>query len=91
MQKVELGEDEEDEEAEEQEEDENSHKEDSGVIPQEKPLDPRAGRVDVELPQLPFDPLAIAELIKQYKFHPKSTTKTRRQIMRLIREYVDCN
>lgn len=49
-------------------------------------LDPRAGRVDVELPQLPFDPLEIAELIKEYKFHPKSTAKTRRQIMRLIRE-----
>lgn len=54
----------------------------------EKALDPRAGRVDVELPQINFNAKKIAELIKQYKFHPSSTTKSRRQIARLIEEYV---
>ncbi|KAF7404635.1 hypothetical protein HZH66_003541 [Vespula vulgaris] len=55
----------------------------------EKALDPRAGRVDVELPQINFNAKKIAELIKQYKFHPSSTTKSRRQIARLIEEFTE--
>lgn len=51
-----------------------------------KPLDPRAGRVDVELPQLPFNPKKIAEVLAQYKFHPSSTARSRRQLRRLINE-----
>lgn len=52
----------------------------------EKPLDPRAGRVNVELPQIPFSAKKIATLLAQYKFHPLSTTKSRRQLRRLIKE-----
>ncbi|KAK2585967.1 hypothetical protein KPH14_010544 [Odynerus spinipes] len=52
-------------------------------------LDPRAGRVDVELPQINFDAKKIAELIKQYRFHPSSTAKSRRQIARLIQEFTE--
>ncbi|XP_047346120.1 ribosomal RNA processing protein 1 homolog [Vespa velutina] len=55
----------------------------------EKALDPRAGRVDVELPQISFNAKKIVELIKQYKFHPLSTTKSRRQIARLIEEFTE--
>lgn len=55
----------------------------------EKPLDPRAGRVDVELPQIKFNAKKIAELIKQYRFHPSSTAKSRRQIARLIQEFTE--
>ncbi|XP_043278275.1 ribosomal RNA processing protein 1 homolog [Venturia canescens] len=80
MQKVEL------DDREQEVEDESSESVQSQTAEQ-KPLDPRAGRVDVELPQLPFDPSAIAELLQEYKFNPKSTTKTRRQMMRLIREF----
>ncbi|XP_076641671.1 ribosomal RNA processing protein 1 homolog Nnp-1 isoform X2 [Halictus rubicundus] len=60
-------------------------------IPQsniEKVLDPRAGRVDVELPQIPFNPKKIVTLLTQYKYHPSSTTKSRRQLHRLIKEFM---
>ncbi|XP_078043064.1 ribosomal RNA processing protein 1 homolog Nnp-1 [Augochlora pura] len=53
-----------------------------------KALDPRAGRVDVELPQIPFNPKDIVTLLTQYKYHPSSTTKSRRQLQRLIKEFV---
>jgi len=56
----------------------------------EKPLDPRAGRVNVELPQIPFDAANIVELLKQYRFHWQSSSKSRRQISRLLAEYVLC-
>ena len=56
----------------------------------EKPLDPRAGRVNVELLQIPFDAPSIIKLLKQYRFHWQSTSKSRRQISRLITEYVCC-
>ncbi|XP_071858035.1 ribosomal RNA processing protein 1 homolog Nnp-1 isoform X1 [Bombus fervidus] len=55
----------------------------------EKPLDPRAGRIDVELPQIPFNPRQIADLLNKYKFHSSSTTKSRRQLRRLIKEYIE--
>lgn len=55
-----------------------------------KPLDPRAGNVDVELSQIPFDPKQISILLNEYNFHPSSTTKSRRQLRRLIIEYVKC-
>ncbi|XP_076665318.1 ribosomal RNA processing protein 1 homolog Nnp-1 [Andrena cerasifolii] len=55
----------------------------------EKPLDPRAGRVNVELPQIPFNAKKIAVLLAQYKFHPSSTTKSRRQLRRLINEFTE--
>ena len=56
----------------------------------EKPLDPRAGNVDVELSQIPFDPKQISTLLNEYKFHPSTTTKSRRQLQHLIKEYVKC-
>lgn len=54
------------------------------------PLDPRAGRIDVELPQIPFDAANIVKLLKQYRFHWQSSSKSRRQISRLLAEYVLC-
>ncbi|XP_076231430.1 ribosomal RNA processing protein 1 homolog Nnp-1 [Calliopsis andreniformis] len=55
----------------------------------EKPLDPRAGRVDVELPQIPFNAEAIATLLTQYKFHSSSTTQSRRQLRCLIKDFTE--
>ncbi|XP_014485003.1 PREDICTED: ribosomal RNA processing protein 1 homolog isoform X2 [Dinoponera quadriceps] len=52
-----------------------------------KPLDPRAGRVDVELPQIPFNPAEIVKLLVNYKFYPQSTAKSRRQLARILEEY----
>lgn len=51
----------------------------------EKPLDPRAGRVDVELPQIPFDAKEIVTLLSQYKFHSSSTAQSRRQLRYLVK------
>jgi ribosomal RNA-processing protein 1 len=50
------------------------------------PLDPRAGRVDVEIPQLPFNPIDIISLLKEFKFYKLSTTKSRKIINQLITE-----
>jgi len=57
---------------------------------QSKPLDPRAGRVNVDLPQLPFDAAKIAQSLEKYRFHPLSTSKSRRQVLKLIEAYVLC-
>ncbi|XP_011871319.1 PREDICTED: ribosomal RNA processing protein 1 homolog [Vollenhovia emeryi] len=53
----------------------------------EKPLDPRAGRVNVELPQIPFNAAKIVKLLTEYTLHPSSTARSRRQVMRLLEEY----
>ncbi|PBC31335.1 ribosomal RNA processing protein 1 homolog [Apis cerana] len=55
----------------------------------EKSLDPRAGRIDVDLPQIPFNSEKIAILLNKYKFHPSSTTKSRRQLRHLIQEFTE--
>jgi len=54
----------------------------------EKPLDPRAGRVDVQLPQIPFNAAEIVKMLSVHHFHPSSKTKSRRQLSRLLEEYV---
>ncbi|XP_066592488.1 ribosomal RNA processing protein 1 homolog [Prorops nasuta] len=53
----------------------------------QKPLDPRAGKVDVELPQIPFNAKYIVKLLTKHKFHSLNTTKGRRQLLRLINEF----
>lgn len=70
----------------EDDEDEAQGEESEDSATKQKALDPRAGRVDVEIPQLPFDPVQIASLLKENKFHKSSTTKTRKHITRLIDE-----
>ncbi|XP_076635230.1 ribosomal RNA processing protein 1 homolog Nnp-1 [Colletes latitarsis] len=55
----------------------------------EKVLDPRAGRVNVELPQIPFNAKKIVTLLTQYKFHSSSTAKSRRQLNSLINEFTE--
>lgn len=54
----------------------------------EKPLDPRAGKVDVELPQIPFDAAKLADLLLQYRFHPLSTAKSQKRLLKLSSQYV---
>ncbi|KAK1124439.1 hypothetical protein K0M31_006794 [Melipona bicolor] len=55
----------------------------------EKSLDPRAGNVDVELSQIPFNPKQISTLLNKYKFHPSTTTKSRRQLQHIIKEFTE--
>ncbi|XP_015437069.1 PREDICTED: ribosomal RNA processing protein 1 homolog [Dufourea novaeangliae] len=55
----------------------------------EKTLDARAGRVDVELPQISFNAKKIVTLLSQYKYHPSSTTKSRRYLNCVIKEFME--
>ncbi|KAJ8984027.1 hypothetical protein NQ317_012251 [Molorchus minor] len=52
-----------------------------------KPLDPRAGRVDVELPQIRFKPKLIADALLEYKFDKDSNTKSRHLITGLAEQF----
>ncbi|XP_046419576.1 ribosomal RNA processing protein 1 homolog [Neodiprion fabricii] len=88
MQKVEEDESDEDEPDEDDNEQKSDFDDDHQIDNiEERPLDPRAGRVDVDLPQLPVNGKAIADMVMNYRFHPSSTTKSRRQIVRVAKEY----
>ena len=82
MERIELS----DEEAEDEDDEESNHKLETKLQPKEQILDPRAGKVDVEIPQVPFDPTQISNLLKEQKFHKLSTTQSRKEISRLISE-----
>ncbi|XP_046743593.1 ribosomal RNA processing protein 1 homolog [Diprion similis] len=83
MQKVEVDESDEDDNEEKSDSDDDRPIDNAD----EKPLDPRAGRVDVDLPQLPVNAKVMADMVMNYRFHPSSTTKSRRQIVRVAKEY----
>jgi len=103
VQKVEVSEDDDDEDNDDEDNDDedNDDKDDDKELSieekelsieeknlQSKPLDPRAGRVNVDLPQLPFDPANIAQILEEHRFHSSSTSKSRRQVLKLIEQYV---
>lgn len=56
----------------------------------DKPLDPRAGRVNVDLPPIYFDAAQIVQLLSQYRFHTTLTSRSRRQLKKLLEQYVLC-
>lgn len=51
-----------------------------------KPLDPRAGRIDVELPQIKFSAKKISEALMNYKFDKNSTKRGRNMITVLAKQ-----
>ncbi|CAG9814854.1 unnamed protein product [Phaedon cochleariae] len=53
----------------------------------ENTLDPRAGRVNVELPQIKFNPKSIVAALSESKFHKNSTTQSRKIINVLIEQF----
>ena len=77
MQLVELDE-------EDADEDLNNFEDIPGLNESQKPLDPRAGRVNVEIPQLPFNPKEISDLLAEHKFDKSSTVLSRKHINVLI-------
>ncbi|EGI59908.1 Ribosomal RNA processing protein 1-like protein [Acromyrmex echinatior] len=87
MQKVEISNIEENTDIKDNEDKQFSEAEPENEI--EKPLDPRAGKVDIELPPIPFNAAKIAELLSTYKFHQSSTAKSRRQLLRLFDEFTE--
>lgn len=55
--------------------------------PGEKVYDPRAGNVDVEIDEIRFDPLKIVEIFESNRFKPFVTSKGKKQMKMLIRQY----
>lgn len=78
MQKIKLDED----EQMSSDEDDNSNDQ-----TKEKPLDPRAGRVNVELPQIKFSSKKHSEILRNYKFDKNSTKKGRNVISVLAKQF----
>ncbi|KAF2885464.1 hypothetical protein ILUMI_20744 [Ignelater luminosus] len=66
---------------------ENEDTSDINDLEDNGPLDPRAGYVDVFLPQLPFDAQQIVQLLLVHKFSEGSTTKARKVITKLVNEF----
>ncbi|XP_037049096.1 ribosomal RNA processing protein 1 homolog isoform X2 [Bradysia coprophila] len=50
-------------------------------------MDPRAGRVDVVVPEIPFDPEDIIKKLEQYKNGPCTNVKSRKTIRKIIDRY----
>lgn len=71
-------------ESEENDAEENGNEEDEEKT--EKVLDPRAGRVDVELPRLKFSAKEIASVLQEHKFVDGSNTKAKKAINLLIHQ-----
>ncbi|XP_072383222.1 uncharacterized protein [Diabrotica undecimpunctata] len=81
MQKVKVDEDDEDESS---GDDEVKEKTKNRKV---KPMDPRAGRVDVEIPQLRFRAKDVANALSECKFDKKSSTNSRQAISALIQQF----
>ncbi|XP_070490723.1 ribosomal RNA processing protein 1 homolog isoform X2 [Chironomus tepperi] len=50
---------------------------------EERPLDPRAGRVNVSLNEIPFDALKFAEAIENLRYKQFATSKSRKGLARM--------
>ncbi|KAG5866189.1 hypothetical protein JTB14_000006 [Gonioctena quinquepunctata] len=77
MQKIKLAEDEK----------MSSHEKDNPKVQKEKILDPRAGRVDVEIPQIKFNAKHLAAALLEYRFDKSSTAKSRKLITTLADQF----
>ncbi|CAG9861641.1 unnamed protein product [Phyllotreta striolata] len=67
--------------------DDNEDDEENEDEPKEKPLDPRAGRVDVEIPQLNFKPQDVANALLEYKFEANTSNRSRAMIKTLAKQF----
>nr|XP_023013538.1 ribosomal RNA processing protein 1 homolog [Leptinotarsa decemlineata] len=75
MQKIKLG------------KDEKMLSDEEEISSHEKPLDPRAGRVDVEIPQIKFSAKGVAAALLEYRFHRKSSPKSRKIVTSLAEQF----
>lgn len=60
---------------------------DSGLNYGEKVFDPRAGQVDVVINEIRFDPLKIIEMFENNRFKPFVTSKGKKQMKMLVKQY----
>lgn len=81
---AEIAEDDEDEENDEDEDDEEVDESAEENGEQVQHLDPRAGRVDVIMPEIKFDAQQILRLLEVEKTKPYTNVKSRQQITRVI-------
>lgn len=88
MQKVLVDDDDDDDEDDDDKGGEKQDEDTGKKEEEEKVLDPRAGRVNVELPQIKFSPKLIVKALNEVKFDKKSTTKARKMIGVLSEQYV---
>lgn len=56
-------------------------------LDEERPLDPRAGRVDVILREIKFDALKIAETMENFRYKAFATSKSRKGLARLAGKF----
>lgn len=52
----------------------------------EKHLDPRAGRVDVFMPEITFDPQEIIDVLEELKYKDFTNVRTRNFISRIVNQ-----
>lgn len=50
----------------------------------ERHLDPRAGRVDVFMPEIPFEAQEIIDVLEEIKYKDYTNVKTRQLISRIV-------
>lgn len=77
----------EDDESDEKQELEDSDEDNNPVQNGEQHLDPRAGRVDVVMPILPFDAQEIISVLEEEKYKKYTNRKTRQLISRVVNNF----
>lgn len=65
-------------------EDDTSENEEDEVAEKQQALDPRAGRVDVVMPEIKFNPTKIAEGLEELKYKKFTNVRNRKCIDRIV-------
>lgn len=86
----------EDDEDKDEEGDEDDEEEDDGdgdeteeTAEQKGALDPRAGRVDVSMPEIKFNPLQIVRILEEMKYKKFTNTRNRKCIDRIVSTFTN--
>uniref|UniRef100_A0A182P3X7 Ribosomal RNA processing protein 1 n=1 Tax=Anopheles epiroticus TaxID=199890 RepID=A0A182P3X7_9DIPT len=66
---------------------EEAQPDDNGGEPEERVFDPRAGRVNVDIPQIDFDPQDIIEMIETYRYKSFVKTKGKKRALQLVKQF----
>ncbi|XP_050072174.1 ribosomal RNA processing protein 1 homolog [Anopheles maculipalpis] len=77
----------EEEEEAQPEQEETEDKNEAGGEGTEKVFDPRAGRVNVDIPQIEFDPQDIIELVETYRYKSYVNSKGKKRAIQLVKQF----
>ena len=75
------------EEGEEEQTEADEAERDEDGAEEERVLDPRAGRVSVDVPQIEFDPQEIIELFETYRYKSFVKTKGKKRALQLVKQF----